>query len=448
MQGDNAQQVSWDTLIRHLSGRYIDLGWEALAALCEMERCNLLLFVQLRQTTNWAANTPEAIAKWDSARTAGTAQAEAERMGRRTTGGRWSDGDVIQTTHLLVPRVMNESWPFRILWHRSQIVHTMTVDAKGKRANRSDGGKGHYESLVAHIPLTPVDRDHDEWVGVIMPNTQLHEHIKAIGTRVMCTEYNGLARVRMERDYNKQLEVAHFGRMNAVGLRRASLSRKKGAYTGLDCLPCIIIYTKMRGESEAQRVPVKQFGLLSEYGVLEGWYTADQLVTVTLHNYPRLVHLYAQFTAGQLCAESSPDFEPIQESTYDQLSAEDAFKKQDQKRRPIAVDNSRRRDVTARASFVAAETSLINARLDKNKATSLNTLSDKPQLTQTGASLRPEIKEVLQHNREQTRFKVLWGAPTHDWQWLSRAHLMQWEEYRQVMEEYAVKAGIDLYAAE
>ena len=453
VEGDDAQQVCWDTLIQHLSGKYIDLGWETLAALCEMERCNVLLFVQVYQTTNWAANTPEAIAKWSEARKAGTAQGEAERMGQRTMGGRWSDSDVIHTTHVLVPRHMNEGWPFRILWHRSQIVHTMSVNAKGERVNRSDGGLGHYESLVAHIPATEKDRDHSEWVGVIRPNTELHEHIKAIGTRVMCTEYNSLARVRMERDYNKQLEVAKFTRLNAVGLRRASLYKKKvGAYTGLDCLPCIIINTRVRptqgasSESESQRVAVLQFGLLSEYGALQGWYTAEQLVTITLHNYPRLVRLYTQFNAGQLCAESSQDFRPIEVDAYDQVSAEDAFKKQDQKKKPIAVDNSRRRDVTPRASSVAAETSLASSRLDRNRAISLNTLSDQPQLAQTGASQRPEIKEVMQHNREQTRFKVLWGAPTHDWQWLTKSHLMQWEEYRQIMEEYAARAGIDLYA--
>ena len=452
VDGDNSEQVCWDTLVNHLAVNNRDLGWEALAALCEMEKCNVLLFVQLHQTTIYTAKTPEAIAKWAAATEAGTALAEAERMGRRTTGGRWTEAESVRTTHLLVPRHMNEGRPFRVLWHRSQIVHTMSINAAGERVNRSDGGQGHYESLVAHIPLTPQDRDRNEWVGVLVPNTELHEHLKAIGNRLMCTEYNSLARVRMEQHYNKQLSVANFKRLNCVGLRRASLRKTKvGGYTGLDCLPCIIIRIRERqpagGSSgpQSQRSAVKSFGLLSEFGALEGWYTADQLVTISLHNFSELVALYSRFTAGQLCAESHPDYQPIKETDYRLVSAQDAFKQRDRKRKPIEVDNSRQRDVPPRTAAVAAETALVSAQLDKNTAPSFHTLSNQPAVPPTVPSQRPQIVEVLQHNRLQTRFKVLWGAPTHDWQWLDKSHLMQWEEYRAVMEAYALSKGIDLH---
>ena len=452
--GDNAEQACWDMLIQQLGAINRDLGWEALAALCQMERCNALLFAQVSQTTTYAANTKEAKDSWTAARQDGTAREEAARMGKSRPGGNWTSADEVRTVHVLVPRHMNESWPFRVLWHRSQIDHSMTIDAAGNQVNRSAGGRGHYESLVAYTPTTPEDRDHDEWQGVFYPNTDMHEHLKAIGTRVMCTEYNGLARVRMEQDYNRQIQVANFTLLNSVGLRRASLHRKQkvGGYRGLDCLPCIIYRTRQGqpscDSSEPPRAPIKQFGLLSEYGVLDGWYTADQLVTISLHNFPELTKLYARFTAAQLCAESSPDFQPINQADYDSISAEEAFVKQDRKKQPVQVDNSRRRDVPPRSAAVAAETALINAHLDRNTAPSLYTLSSQPAPPPTDSvgTQRPVIVEVLQHNREQTRFKVLWGAPTHDWSWLSKSHLMQWEEYRAIMEAYAMKTGIDLYA--
>ena len=437
--GVDAEQACWDTLVRHLGSIYCDLGWEALAALSEMERCNVLVFAQVSQSTTYAANTKEAKDNWTAARQAGTAQSEAARMGKRRAGGDWTSTDAVRTVHVLVPRQVNESWPFRVIWHRSQIAHSVT----GHRESTSAGGRGHFESLVAYTPTTPEDCYHDEWQGVFSPNTAMHEHLTAIGTRVMCTEYNGLARVRMEEDYNRQTQVAHFTRLNSVGLRRASLpkNQRKGGYRGFDCLPCIIYCVN-------PRQPVKQFGLLSEYGALDGWYTADQLVTISLHNFPELTRLYAQFTAAQLCAASSPDFQPIRQEDHDVVSAEDAFAQRDRRRQPAAVNNARRRAVTSRAASVAAETSLINAQLDRRAAPSLHTLSSQPAVPPTDpvGTQRPVIVQVLQHIRDQTRFKVLWGAPTHDWGWLTKSHLMQWEEHRAVMEAYAIESGIDLYA--
>ena len=452
--GADAEQACWDTLVHHLSSISCDLGWEALAALSEMERCNVLLFAQVSQTTTYAANTKEAKDNWTAAQQAGTARDEAARMGKRKAGGSWTSGDDVRTVHVLVPRHMNESWPFRVIWHRSQIAHTQTVNSAGDRMSSSAGGRGHFESLVAHTPTTPDDCYHNEWEGVFEPNTAVHEHLKAIGTRVMCTEYNGLARTRMEQDYNKQIQVARFTRLNCVGLRRASLSRsqKKGGYRGLDCLPCVIYCVMPRqpsnNTSDSSRTAVMQFGLLSEYGALDGWYTADQLVVISLHNFPELTRLYAQFTAAQLNAESHPNYQPIRQAHYDVVSAEDAFSKQDRKKQPAAINNKRRRAATPRASAVAAETSIINASLDRNAAPSLHTLSSQPALppTDPAGTQRPAIVQVLQHNRDRTRFKVLWGAPTHDWTWLAKSHLMQWEEYRAVMEAYAMQSGIDLYA--
>ena len=150
-----------------------------------------------------------------------------------------------------------------------------------------------------------------------------------------------------------------------------------------------------------------------------------------------------------MCAESSLDSELIRQADYNSISAEGAFSKQDRKKRPVQIDNSRQRDMPPRPSAMAAETALINSQLDRNTAPSLFTVSSQPVLPPTDSvgTQRPLIVEVLQLNREQTRFNVLWGPPTHDWSWLNKTHLMQWEKYREVMEAYARKTGIVLDAA-
>jgi hypothetical protein len=459
--GDNAEEVCWETLLLHLTGKNNELGWEALAALSEKEHCNVLLFTQVHSTTMYKANCTKAIDNWQQARQAGVAQAAAERMGRDKTGGRWVDV-AYKTSHQLIPRRMNESWPFRIIFYRSQITHTYSKNrTTGLDEPTTNGGFGHYESIVAWTPSSPGNPDYPmaDYEGVFEPNTRLHEHLKHIGTRLMAGQYNDLSRVRMMRDDMARRDVPDWRTMNGVGLRRAGLNSEKNnklGYRGLDCLPCIIIATKTRPVdmtgsdigSAVQLPQVMSYKLMCEYGILEGTLTASQLVLISLHSFPQLVQLYEGLTARQLQAPTSSDYEPIDELQYPRLNADEAFKREAAKIRPAAVHNSRRREVAERPAAVAADTALATARVDKRSAPSLSTLSNQPILLPPAPSNAPKAIEIVKCSRDGQRFKVLWGPPTHDWTWESKEAMMKWEEYREVMLAFAMKEGIDLYADE
>lgn len=450
VRGDNAEQVCWDTLIHHLSSTTTDLGWEALAALSEFKQCNVLLFVQCHETTVYTSKTRQAISKWQEAVAAGRAEDEADRMSKKKPGGNWSDTRLI-TDYVLVPRRMKENWPFRVIFHRSQIVHTNTLDRNNQPTNTSAGGMGHYESVVAHTPREADGELGSEWEGEFDPNTPVHEHLKHIGTRLMAAQYNDVARVRMERDHNSQVEVPHYTRLSAVGLRRASLkSGKRGGYVGLDILPCIIVGIRIRlplsssSGQESTRAQHETFQLLSEHGVLEGTYRADQLVPITLDNFLALVALYDKFSAAQMLMPSVSGHEPITETDYSLISAEEAFRKEDRKKKPVAVDNSRRRDVVPRSAAVAAETSLANSLVDRNKAPSLHTLTSQPTVPPASSTRVPTILYIEKHNKAQTKFRVMWGEPTNDLQWETKRYLISHAEYRPVLEQYAEQAEIEL----
>ena len=456
VSGANTEQACWDTLMHHLSASNSDLGWEALAALSEWAKCNVLLFVQCNQTVMYTANSQHAIAKWAEARAAGRAEAEAARMNKTKPGGRWADTQ-LTTTHMLVPRRMKDNWPFRVIYHRSQIVHTNTVNRAGAQASSTSGGFGHYESIVAHTPRRPDCEMHElspDWEGLFYPNTPLHDHLRHIGAKLMAAQYNDLARVRMEKDYNSQIEVARYTRLSAAGLRRASLDQnKRGGYTGMDILPCIVLSSNIRvpadsssssSQSQSPRRQYETFKLLSEHGLLEGSYRTEQLVRISLDNFPGLVSLYDSFSAEQLLMPSAPGHVPIPESDYSLISAKEAFRKEDCKKKPAAVDNSRRREAEPRIASVAADTSIANAQVDRRRAPSLFTVTSTPTVPPTTSSTAPTIDYILKHSKDGMRFKVKWGAPTNDDQWVTKQYLWTRAEYRPMLVQYAERVNLDL----
>ena len=245
--GVSPEQHCWDVLLQHLSDRRTDLGWECFAALSGWRKANVLLCVQLHQTCIYQTATKKAKANWKKARAEKKEEEAADRQGKQRPGGSWIDVD-FSSEFVLIPRRMNENWPFIVLFYRSQMDHTIrVVDKRGTEETTTEGGLGHFESLVAHLVELPdvPHNPHVEWAGWFEPDDPEYEHLKHIGTRYLGAQYSDLARVRMANDYSSQLLVEQYQYLNAVGLRMATIG--KNAKTGnkrakgQDILPCIII---------------------------------------------------------------------------------------------------------------------------------------------------------------------------------------------------------------
>lgn len=124
------------------------------------------------------------------------------------------------------------------------------------------------------------------------------------------------------------------------------------------------------------------------------------------------------------------------------VGAEEAWRKECRKKKPVAVNNSRRRQAPVRTAATAAETAIVNARLDKNKAPSLLTTTSRSALPPAGPSSAPVVIEIVAHSKKQDKFKVQWCAPLSDLRWEAKRYLMR--NYAELLVQYAERVGIEL----
>ena len=156
-------QQAWDTLLRHLSVNDEQLGWDCLVALSEFKHVNILLYAQVHNVEEFAADTKQAIDRWAAAVRDGRAAAEAARQGRARPGGSWRDNKYV-ISPVLVPCRAREAWPFICVYHRSE-NHITTSMNEGLLHVASSGGGGHFETLLARC--TPDDAPPPGWRGTL-----------------------------------------------------------------------------------------------------------------------------------------------------------------------------------------------------------------------------------------------------------------------------------------
>ena len=97
----------------------------------------------------------------------------------------------------------------------------------------------------------------------------MHAHLSRIAIRLLATEFNDLARLRMADDYNSQQSVVESQKLNSVGVRvgHGSKAGKRRQARGTDNLPSIVVavHTRVVGDAATQALH-KQYTLLTEFG--------------------------------------------------------------------------------------------------------------------------------------------------------------------------------------
>ena len=448
-------EACWWALLDHLNDYKEDLGWDALAALSRFHKVNVLLFVQLTETSTYHARSRRAQQLWREAKEAGE---EEERAAMRqndvnTPGGQWVES-TCTGTHVLVPRGLNPTWPFRVLFQRAQVDHHTGAN----NLSRSSGGLGHFETLIVRQTQLPDDEEppNTQWNGLFGVNDHEWPHLHTIATRYMAEQYNDLARVRMMEARDKETELADFRVLNAVGLRMATIGQNKKQNSkkgkGTDSLPCIIIAVKAAAASKSSStdspttlsISHQKYTLLCEFGLLEKDYRQDQLVPITLNNFPQLVSIYATFSAGQLCAPTSQDYVPIRPVDYPLVSAEAAWRQELKKTPPTQKKQGRRRDAPERPAAVAADTAIVNAQVDRNRAPDLFALTSVPALTIAPRPSGLRTITVLDHRKNMSEFQVEYGAPSDMIKWERRSLFRKHPEYHEQLVAYCVKHKLTL----
>ena len=241
-------------------------------------------------------------------------------------GGQWEE---VAHEAMLVPtpRQMRPEWPFQFicLFHRSNMTHvTKRARGRNQERTRSTGGFGHYETLVART-----DGLNTKYEGEFAPDSEMHTFLANLVNCFLAAQFNDLARIRMETDYNEQGIVVRYSVQLSVGLRVASTSTRVQADTTA-ILPCIVIEVVQRDDSASsssqQQQQAEQYRLLCEFGVVIGSFKVDQLVPLTLNNFPQLISLYNELTASELQAPTNPDWTPIDQSRYYAVTVQTAGK--------------------------------------------------------------------------------------------------------------------------
>jgi hypothetical protein len=421
------KQRCWDTLLRDLSSNSADLGWECLAALSEKESINILMYMQLYLTTTWSKDTRQAKEKW-----------LVVKRGQTKKGG-WGDFVVTEcsTTPVLIPRRMRQEWPFITLFHRSQKAVFISVDKNGGYVTNTTGGRGHYEALVVNASNTVVP----QWNGCFDFHDVVHSHLYRIGNRILAAQYNDIARCRMEIDYNSKSSVVVYRVPNCVGVRvgQASQAGKRRQAKGTDNLPCLIVgvHTQEVGQKHSgQQVQHQQYKLLCEFGVLSNTWKVDELVPLSLNNYPQLVTLLGGLSAAELMAPGTNGWKPIDLSRYEEIGIEEAWKQHQLKKKPATVNVARNRKTTARVTAVAAETSIISSQVESRRAPNLfNSVSSQPAPQQSRPSAS-YIVSIIKESATGERYKVEWSNSPGEGFWELKTYIEGLPHGPRLIEEY------------
>ena len=292
--------AAWAGLLEDMAGSTTDLGWDAAVAMAACERINILVMALVAKVVKHEAGTRRARDLWAQAEADGTLVAEADRHNVRPEAARggqcaWVEPTTFTTSPVPTTRLLRPELPFICLFHRTTAKYT-TVNGTRTTAEHivAVHDQGHFETLLADT-----GDEHTRVEAVFHPETATHDVLCQVVTDFLAAQFNDLARIRMERDYNAQGAVVSFRRLLSVGLRVASTGSRVKA-DALSILPCMVIeVVRHDNSSGGDEQRAEQYRLLCEYGVLPGTYKADQLVPITLRNYPQL-ELYRELDSSEI----------------------------------------------------------------------------------------------------------------------------------------------------
>ena len=222
---------------------------------------------------------------------------------------------------------------------------------------------------------------------------------------------------------------------SACASGRGSKAAKRRKARGTDNLPGIIVavHTQAVGTAETQALH-RQYTVLSEFGVLNNTWKVDELVPLSLNNFPQLLTLLSEFSLAQRMTETHADARPINLDRYLRISIEQAWKQHRARRKPATKSARRLRATPSRSVAVAAETALIVSRVDRRKAPSLFTVSSQPASAPPAPTRAPRIIKILAKTGKQ--YKVQWDDPPGHWTRATHAYVESYEENREVLEEW------------
>ena len=191
----------------------------------------------------------------------------------------------------------------------------------------------------------------------------------------------------MAEDYNGQQRVVEFIKMNTVGVRvgHGSKAGKRRQARGTDNLPGIVVavHSHAVGDSGPSQPQVqhKQYTVLTEFGVLHGTWKIDELMPISLNNFPQLITLMSDMPVEERMSTAHRDGRDIDLTRDPRIGIDDAWTQHRLKRKPATKSAARPRTAPARAVVVAAETAIVASRVDRRRAPSLLTVSSQPAST-------------------------------------------------------------------
>ena len=335
--------LAWKSVLSDLSVCNRSLGWDALVLLTIHYQLNILLFVSMRETKTFHAGTEAAERRWAEERGESTGK---PRKRQRTTR-KWERTTLVVTPKLVGER-LRQGAPFAVLYHRCDVEHVMNRGPDGKDFNLTYHSIGHYEALVA-------TRGGDDTTthGLITPTNPAYPDVLSIATRALSVNDVEKANVRSAADYDRTASGAVYKKGDAVGVRVRGSNPRKGS--GSENLPCVVVALQQRiDEDVPQSKPRTMYQVVSKHGVLRRTYKVDQLVPLSINNYPDLLELRSAF--ADLSAE---DIE-----AKDKVSINAAMTQHRAEFTPATLTTSARqqqqhqRAVQQRKAAVAAETAI------------------------------------------------------------------------------------------
>ena len=165
---------------------------------------------------------------------------------------------------------------------------------------------------------------------------------------------------------------------------------------------------------------------MCEYGVLPGMYKTNQLVPINLHNSPQLLDLYNELDSGEPAAETSLDYQLIDDSRWPSVTVQSAWERHERKKQPVTVNNRRPRETQDRRAAVATETALICALTNGRAAPGLSSITDQPALPRLPPSTAPYSTRVTGHNRTFTRVEGKYSWPPGTVEWVAVSYFSRW----------------------
>jgi hypothetical protein len=233
-----------------------------------------------------------------------------------------------------------------------------------------------------------------------------------VAYRLEAYQNSQAASQRMANDHDSKAKPTVYQHLDAVGVRIPGRNPRKG--NTHHSLPCLVVDVEEKRVRAGTRTVVHRlYTVWCPHGLLKDKVKVDKLVTLSINNFPALLHLRDErLTAMQRLASSDPNWQPPLHTLGDvpRITLKRAWERHRAAFKQRTEDQSRHRSVPTRTSADAAATSIAAGKADARAALSLHTITNQPVPLRDGGSRSPSrIVRILHENK--TQYKVLWSQP-------------------------------------